>query len=370
MGGLADPRGALQSVEHEAQAVATMLELAPDNAEVQRSYQMSIMKLGDMQQAAGDLQGALASFQKGLGVAQRLQQRTATPQSARLVAVAHNHIAIVQDLLGDGSGSLRSSRESLGIYRKLSSADPRDELMQRGVAIAELNLGTQLALVGERQEGLRALDDSVAIAQSMVAANPGNLRQISTLAGMYEGRGDVRMHLREPQLAASDYAKACELYTRAHSADPGDEGDVVLAAECRTRHGRALLRQHGTDAAARDYQQALILLKALVSVANADVDALYLVADSYAGLGDTELAAADPPGRTLTHDSSHLQHAREWYASSVATWRRIPEPLQRRSPSLPVDSVAMVIEKLHGCESALAANGSRPRAQTTAPAAR
>jgi tetratricopeptide (TPR) repeat protein len=195
-----------------------------------------------------------------------------------------------------------------------------------------------------------------------VATDPKNVRGISTLAGMYEGRGDVQMHLRQPQPAAADYMRACELYSRANSADPGDAGDAVLAAECRTRLARALLSQRRTEGAAGDYQEALSLLKPLVSVASPDVDALYLIADAYAGLGDTELARLGPATMDAAQNSSHLERARAWYASSVETWRRIPESLHRRSPSLPVDSPETVAGKLGRCELALASERPRPQA--------
>lgn len=356
MGGLADPAAALQSVRREEQVVATMLKLSPDSAEVQHSYQMSILKLGDMLQADGDLQGALTSFRHALDVAQRLQQRSPGAKNARQVAVAHNHVAVILDLLGDRAGSLSSSRESLEIYRQLLNADPRNELMQRGVAMADLNVGTQLALGGESTAGLRAVDEGVTIAQSMVAADPKNLRDVSTLAGMYEGRGDVHMQLHEPQLAEAEYSKACALYEQARSADPGDAGDSVLAAECRTRLGRALLSQRRAEPAVKSYQQALVLLKPLLSVANPDVDALYLVADSYAGLGDGELARVGPLGTTVAQDLGHWQSARTWYASSLDTWQKIPRAQYTRSPSLPVDGPDEVAEKLHLCELALASH--------------
>jgi eukaryotic-like serine/threonine-protein kinase len=356
MGGLADPTAALQSVRREEQVVAAMLKLSPDSAEVQHSYQMSILKLGDMLQADGDLQGALASFRQALDVAQRLQQRSPTAKNARQVAVAHNHIAVILDLLGDRAGSLSSSRESLEIYRRLLSADPRNEMMQRGVAMAELNVGTQLALGGESPAGLRAVDEGVTIAQSMVALDPKNLRDVSMLAGMYEGRGDVRMQLHEPQLAEAEYSKACELYERTRSADPGDAGDTVLAAECGTRLGRALLSHGRAEAAAKDYQEALDLLKPLVIVKNPDVDALYITADAYAGLGDSELARVGAHGATVEQDLAHWRGARSWYASSLDTWQKIPRTQYRRSPSLPVDSPDAVAEKLHRCERELASH--------------
>ena len=354
MGGSADPAGALQSVQREQHVVAAMLELAPDSTEVQRSYELSTVKLGDMLQAAGDLQGALASFQKGLDLAQRLREHSPTAQNTRQVAVAYNHVAVVQDLLGDRSGSLSSIRESLQIYRQLLSSDPRNELMQRGVALAQMNLGTQLVLSGELAAGLPALDEGVAIMQSMVAANPQNFREISTLAGGYEGRGDVHMHLLEGRLAAADYAKACEWYERARSTDPGDAGDEVLAAECHTRLGRALLSQGRAEAAAEAYRQALVLLKPLLTVANPDVEVEYLVADSYAGLGDTELARTGPHGMEVPQGSRTWQSARAWYASSLDVWRKIPAALHRRSPSLPVDDSDTVAEKMHRCDLALA----------------
>jgi tetratricopeptide (TPR) repeat protein len=244
----------------------------------------------------------------------------------------------------------------LEIYRRLLSADPRNEMMQRGVAMAELNVGTQLALGGESPAGLRAVDEGVTIAQSMVALDPKNLRDVSMLAGMYEGRGDVRMQLHEPQLAEAEYSKACELYERTRSADPGDAGDTVLAAECGTRLGRALLSHGRAEAAAKHYQEALDLLKPLVIVKNPDVDALYITADAYAGLGDSELARVGPHGATVEQDLAHWRGARSWYASSLDTWQKIPRTQYRRSPSLPVDSPDAVAGKLHRCERELASH--------------
>jgi tetratricopeptide (TPR) repeat protein len=161
MGGLADPAAALQSVRNEERVVAQMMRLDPNNIDVQQRYQQSIVKLGDALQDAGDRLGALAAFEKALELARQLRQRNSTAKDARRVAVALNHVAVIQDLLGDASGSLRNIRESLEIYRELAISDPKNELMQRGLALAQMNLGTQLAMAGDKDAARQALDQSL-----------------------------------------------------------------------------------------------------------------------------------------------------------------------------------------------------------------
>jgi tetratricopeptide (TPR) repeat protein len=209
-----------------------------------------------------------------------------------------------------------------------------------------------LAMAGEKDAARQALDQGLASMKAIVAGNPRNIRLLSTLAGTYEGRGDVLLRWREFEAAALEFAKACELYDRTRAADEGDAGDAELAAECRTRMGQVSLSLQRADDAANEYQQALQLLKPFVAVANPGVDALYLIADAYAGLGDVEVARAE--GAHLEPQiAGHRRGARMWYATSLDTWRRIPPSLQSRSPSQPVQGPEAIAEKLHRCDMAL-----------------
>jgi serine/threonine protein kinase/tetratricopeptide (TPR) repeat protein len=357
MGGLADTAAALESARNEERVVARMISLAPNNSEVQQSYQLSVMKLGDTLQAAGDRRGALDAFKRGFDLAQQIRQSNPTTKMARRAAVALVHMAIAQDLLGDAPGSLQNTRGSLEIYQQLANADPKNELMQRGLAIGEMNLGTLLAMAGDRDAGRLALDQSLSTMKAVVAGNPRNIRHVSTLAGLYEGRGDMQLHWRETDLAALEYAKACELYDRARLADEGDAGDRELAAECRTRLGQVSLLQRRTDAAANEYQRALELLKPALAATNPEVDALYIIADSYAGLGDVEIARTGAKNLADPQAAGHWQRARTWFASSLDIWLRIPPSLHTRSPSQPVEGPPAVADKLRRCDAALLAAG-------------
>jgi tetratricopeptide (TPR) repeat protein len=175
----------------------------------------------------------------------------------------------------------------------------------------------------------------------------------------------VLLRWREFEAAALEFAKACELYDRTRAADEGDAGDAELAAECQTRLGQVSLSLRRADAAANEYQQALQLLKPFVAAANPGVDALYLIADAYAGLGDVEVARAE--GANLEPQiAGHWRGARAWYATSLDTWRRIPQSLQSRSPSQPVQGPQAIAEKLHRCDVAL--NGANPAAGAKPPA--
>jgi tetratricopeptide (TPR) repeat protein len=346
VGGMADASAALESVRNEEQVVALMLSLAPDSTEVQHAYQISVMKLGDVLQSAGDLPGALASFQKSLELAQRVSERDPTAKSLRHVAVVDNHLVAIQDLLGDTLAAVHSARDASDIYRRLSTADPKNELMRRGLAISLLNLGYELAMTRERDASFQALNESLAIMQTVIDADSNNVRSLSMLAGIYESRGDARMHWREHELASAEYARACEIFGKTRAVDAGDAGDTILEAECRSHLARASLALGRMPAASSGYQEALDLLKPLLTNAKPAVQALYITADSYAGLGDVGIAGG------------HWQSACAWYTSSLDTWHEVPVALHTRSPSLPVDGPQIVADKLQRCEAALHAAAS------------
>ena len=356
MGSLADPSSANESARNEERIVSAMLQKAPGNADIQHSYEQSLVSLGERLEGVGDWHGVIDRYQKALTVGGRLSDRNPTVENRRLLASVYNHLSYAQDQLTDHSASLRSASEALGIYLDLSLSDPRNEMVMRGVAISRMNVAAQLAIRGDYSAGLASIDKSIETMQTVVSANPKNIRHLSTLGNMYEGRGDIHLLGHDPAGAAVDYAKACEVYDLARVADAGDSGGRQLSAECRTRLGRATLSLGRMASAGTSYQEALGFMESVLTKTSPDVDALYNLADAYAGLGDVEVAKAASRGH-LDEATTHWQKARAWYTSSLETWNKIPEPLHTRSQGTPGDNPQEVADKLRRCEEALKGTG-------------
>ena len=89
--------------------------------------------------------------------------------------------------------------------------------------------------------------------------------------------------------------------------------------------GNALSRLRNDGEAETAYRKALEILAPVTPDKYRNVPALYVIADAYAGLGDRSAAHAE-----RAHDGAERQllweRSRDAYESSLAAWRRIPEP--------------------------------------------
>ena len=88
----------------------------PGNAGWQRDLSASYDKVGDVQQAQGDLVGALKSYQDGLAIMDRLAK--SDPGNAgwqRDLSLSFANIGIVQMAQGNLAGALKSFSDGLAI---------------------------------------------------------------------------------------------------------------------------------------------------------------------------------------------------------------------------------------------------------------
>ena len=111
-----------------------------------------------------------------------------------------------------------------------------------------------------------------------------------------------------------------------------DIGVNALAASIHLGH--AYLKTRNLTKAGEQYHKALSIADSMISSnpANAaNVEVLYALADTYAGLGDLSamLARKAPSAKERSRQWSEARH---WYEKSLNAWQRIPNPA-RISPS-------------------------------------
>src|SRR5271166_4398498 len=114
-------------------AIAERLAKAdPGNAGWQRDLSVSHERIGEVQQAQGDLAAALTSYQASLAIAERLAK--ADPGNAgrqRDLSVSYEKIGEMQQAQGDLAAALASYQASLAIRERLAKADPGNAGWQR-----------------------------------------------------------------------------------------------------------------------------------------------------------------------------------------------------------------------------------------------
>ncbi|MGB2746742.1 MAG: tetratricopeptide repeat protein, partial [Thiofilum sp.] len=97
----------------------------PQQVEWQRDLSVSYNNVGDIQQAKGEQEAALRSYQQSLAIREKLAAHD--PQQVewqRDLSVSYDKVGAIQQAKGEQEAALRSYQQSLAIREKLAAHDP------------------------------------------------------------------------------------------------------------------------------------------------------------------------------------------------------------------------------------------------------
>jgi tetratricopeptide (TPR) repeat protein len=149
----------------------------PDNAEWQRDVSVTQDRVGDTQKALGHLPEALASYQAGLAIRDKLVK--ADPTNAgwqRDLSISYNDIADVELQQHDLPAALNSAQQALALLDRLAKSDPGNTHWQRDLFAVNLKIGDVQSAQGDLAAALSSYQASLAITDRLVKAdakNPG-----------------------------------------------------------------------------------------------------------------------------------------------------------------------------------------------------
>ena len=162
--------GRLDAAEEAAQRA---LALARAQAAV-RDEMVAQNTIGDVRVLQGDLDGALAAFEAGKTVAERL----AAADSANNVwqhdlSVSWDRLGNVRVAQGDLGGALAAFEASKAIFERLAAADPAHSGWQRDLSVSWEKLGDVRVAQGDLGGALAAFEASKAIRERSGGGGPG-----------------------------------------------------------------------------------------------------------------------------------------------------------------------------------------------------
>ncbi|MCA9696755.1 MAG: tetratricopeptide repeat protein, partial [Myxococcales bacterium] len=214
---------------------------APSLAELEVDRALLAMQRGDFDGAAAPLERATAIFARayGPGSAAAARAELAAGRLALLQGdldgaeqaftraagpgVSPYHLPDAQEALGviafyrgDYRGSIAAYQRALALRRR-QVGDDHPEL-----AILHSNLGESFAALQEYDEALAAFDRSLTLLERSLPADHPDL------ALPLKGRGQVRLALGSPALAAVDLERALSLHTQ-HPGEPLERADVEFS---------------------------------------------------------------------------------------------------------------------------------------------
>ncbi|MBI3478011.1 MAG: serine/threonine protein kinase [Acidobacteria bacterium] len=342
-----------KAIEDYRRALAVeemVLTIQPDDVQTLHGYAVDSRYIGDFLEPT-DPQAALPYYEKALEINRKLTQRSTEIQYARSVAVSYSNIADVYADLGDFAREVENNRKSLEMYQDLNRTDPKNALLRQGLAIAYVNTATALAGTGNIAESLDDSSKGLEIMRSLVAASPQNSAQRSIFAAMLAARGTILIRAKRSDAAIAELDHARSIYESLY--EPGDPH--TDSAACDVKLGEAATLAGRDPAAAEYFRRALTIVEPLLSHADgeADLDALYVAADAYSGMGDLRMKEAQQREETAAERQSAGTEARSWYSQSLKTWQRIEHPNRAAPNSFEVGNPLLVAKKLKAAEAAL-----------------
>jgi non-specific serine/threonine protein kinase/serine/threonine-protein kinase len=325
------------------------LKITPDDMIWLHGYSVALGDIGNMLENI-DPAEALRNYQKELEIDQKVTQLSPDLRFRRSVAIDYGSIASVYDEGGDYPHALENNAKDLAMYLEIVQADPRNALLQQGLAITYMNTANSCARAGRIKQGLDYSKRALDIMQPLVAAAPEKSFQRTILAAMLVIRGTILTTANQPEAAIPEIEHGRSIY---ESLSKSGSTNIVNVAASDVRLGQAAAKA-GHEQRSEDYfRRALAAVEPLISGASQDLDALYAAADGYSGLGDLNWKRSSTHGLPKKERKSNLLAAQASYQSSLNAWHRIPHPNHSAPNSFPAGDPAVVAQHLKQVEAAL-----------------
>ena len=147
----------------------------PANAAWQRDLWVSNGKLGDLAIAQGELPAALDFWRKANNITKRLAASDpANAEWQRDLSVSLDRLGNLAVAQGDLAGALRSFTESKTIAERLAASDPTNAEWQRDLSVSLEKLGDLAVAQSDLVVALRYFTESKTIRESLIASDPAN----------------------------------------------------------------------------------------------------------------------------------------------------------------------------------------------------
>jgi serine/threonine protein kinase len=322
--GLGNPRAGMEDHKKALSYFEELAAASPADFKKQRKIPMLNLRIGDELVKLGERKEAIQHFQLSLDLQLRARQ---DPNNRVLQRDLNNTYAALGNVLlmeGKVSEAVDSFEKALGCIQKLASTDASDTSTLMYLAASYADVGRGALDAGDIPKAIRFLQKAVADAEHLHALSSASW-DATTLAqhNVWLGEALGKSGRRDEEL--QKYQDALETYSRVANADAKDLQDAISVAACHDRIGEVWLRAGDASRAEEQYRKALALAIAIAPKVPESLDARYLMAATYSGLGDVAARNARAEG-TGKGRSKFLNQAESWYQQSLAEWDKVPNP--------------------------------------------
>jgi tetratricopeptide (TPR) repeat protein len=231
----------------------------------------------------------------------------------------------VQIADGEIQAAAASARHALDIAHQLSTTDPANSQARLLLAADYSYLADANSRLGNLPEARAAMAKAMSLDADLMKRNPGTAEFRHMHVSRLQIAGDIFRRSHDYQQAAHYYEEGLELLSAMGRQDPSNGGARMRRAFACSGLGFALTGLNDLPKADKMFHQALDLMLPDVNTDSPGEDALYGVADAYAGLAEIEASQARN-SNTAHGRSRHWRQARAWSDLSLKRWEQIREP--------------------------------------------
>jgi serine/threonine protein kinase/tetratricopeptide (TPR) repeat protein len=311
---------AMDAYRQSLSMIPTLPPGHPSAVRATRSRAVQLMKIGRMEENAGNIAVAFTKYRSALESAEGLYQADPSSTSIQgLVTSVLNNLAAIEGITGDFKGAEGHFLKAIQINENSLSAEPNNEKARGNVITTQTNLGNLFYYdLKNLPEALRCYRRAGELLDIECRVDPKKIVWRQRLAEILTDIASCLMDAGQPQEARREAQRG--LVVAKEVADsPGATRDQI--------YNYAWLAATVDPADLRDYAAALPYALRAVAMSNPVPPlCLHVLAQSYAGTGDYQHAVETeekalrsfPPGEAATRNQKILQDALEEFRKELA----------------------------------------------------
>lgn len=350
---LTDSGEMAKAVENQQSAIAItekLLQATPSDRELARDKAIQTMRLGDVYYAMGKLPDALTKEREAVALFEALTVKT-NAQSLRDVAVVYEHLATVQQKMGDKRGALEVELKAVAGDEEAVKADPSNALLRRDVYVGLYRLSTMQSDVGDLRGALANLRRAISLCEGEAATNPSSSEVRGDLGVFHFHLGEMLEKGGRRREALQHYQTALAIEQAMSDSNPKDTGKRGNVADDWIKVSDLQLALGDLAKALDGYQKAQAIWETVVKEDPDDGDGRNQLALVYEKLGGVHAQQA-VRGSSSKNAADSWREAKSWYEKSLALWNEL---LQQKKLSADYESnPTAVSQQIAKCVAAIA----------------
>ena len=264
---LGDTAGALASYAKGLTIAQEMVRSNPRDNGPRLALALLLERIADTRAQAGEVQRAVEDSRQSVAIFAELARDNSLEAQQR-AGTAHIKLG---DLLGhpvfpnigDRKGAFDHYQQALAIYSNLKPAD--NPVTRRYLGIIYERIGKMLELQGRKSEALASYQKSFAIREALSSDNPVNTNARRDLAIAHEKIGDLLVATGQVGKGLQELQEALNILERLHALDPSNANAARAVGIEYEKVAGAFARAGDSDRAKLYFAKALSVFQRLAS---------------------------------------------------------------------------------------------------------